>query len=169
MYRVEAGICQKQGVGVCQADILRCENNQSTGYKSWLLTTCQHSCQVVYRRIRVAASHALDKGRDNIVVLLAILVVEGDILLQHIRDKLVCYSHLALGRGEYDIEDVEQLSRITTRKAEQRLALGNLLDAALDLRVGREGTLEQLLQILLLHRAQGIDLTTAQEWRDDLE
>ena len=89
MHGVEAGICQQQRIGIGQPDILRGQNYQPSSDESRLLATRQHTGQVVDRRIGIATSHRLDEGRDHVVVLLAIFVVEGDVLLQAVGYGLV--------------------------------------------------------------------------------
>ena len=166
---IETGICQQQCVRVGKADILRGENHKSAGDKSRFLATRQHSCQVVDSCIGITAADTLDKCRDYVVVLLAILVVEGDVLLQTLGDVAVVDCDFAIGRTNQDVEDVEQLAGITARKLKEGCRLAHLDFALLQLGIGRQRAIEQALQILVAHRGQRIDLAAAQQRRYDLE
>ena len=89
VHRVEAGVGQQQGVGIGQADVFRGQDHQPAGDEARLFASGQHAGQVVDRCVGIAAPHRFDKGRDHVVVLFAVLVVEGDVLLQTVGDVLV--------------------------------------------------------------------------------
>ena len=110
-----------------------------------------------------------DEGRNDIVVLFAVLVVEGDVLLEAVGDVPVGDRHLAVGGPDDDFEDVEQLARVAAREAEQRAGFRDLDVALFQLGVGRQGAVEQRLQVLVFERLEDVDLTAAQERRDHLE
>ena len=74
----------------------------------------------IIRGVGIAAPHRFDEGRDDVVVLFAVLVVEGDVLLEAVGDVPVGDRHLAVGGPDDDFEDVEQLARVAAREAEQR-------------------------------------------------
>ena len=112
VYRVEAGVGQQQGVGVRKPDVLRSEDHQPPGQKTRLFASGQHARQIVDRGIGVAAPHRFDEGRDDVVVLLAVLVVEGDVLLQAVGDVLVGDRQFALRRPGQYVEDIEQLAGV---------------------------------------------------------
>ena len=107
MHRVEAGIGQEQCIGVGKANIFGGEDDESAGNKARLLATSQHTGEVVDSSIGVAATHRLDKCRNNIVVLLTRLIVQGDILLQALRNTLIINYYVAVCSAHNDVEDVE--------------------------------------------------------------
>ena len=90
-------------------------------------------------------------------------------LLEAVGDVPVGDRHLAVGGSDDDFEDVEQLARVAAREAEQRAGLHDLDVALFQLGVGRQGTVEQRLQVLVFERLEDVDLTAAQERRDHLE
>ena len=169
MYRVEAGVGQQQGVGIGQPDVLRGQDHQPPGQEPRLLAPGQHPRQVVDRGVGVAAADRFDEGRNDVVVLFAVLVVEGDVLLEAVGDVLVGDRHLAVGGPDDDFEDVEQLARVAAREAEQRAGLRDFDPAFLEFRVGRQGTVEQCLQVLVFERLEDVDLAAAQQRRDHFE
>ena len=169
MHRVEAGVGQQQGVGIRQPDVLRGQDHQTPGQEPRLLAPGQHPRQVVDRGVGVAAADRFDEGRNDIVVLFAVLVVESDVLLEAVGDVPVGDRHLAVGGPDDDFEDVEQLARVAAREAEQRAGFRDLDVALFQLGVGRQGTVEQHLQVLVFERLEDVDLTAAQERRDHLE
>ena len=169
MYRVETGVGQQQCVGVRQPDVLRGEDHQPPCEEAWLLAPGQHARQIVDRGIGVAAPHRFDEGRDDVVVLLAVLVVEGDVLLQAVGDVLVGDRQFALRRPGQYVEDIEQLAGVAAREFEQRTRLLHFDLACFQFRVGRQRPVEQRLQVFVLQRFEDVDLATAQERRDHLE
>ena len=56
-------------------DILGSRDDEPAGNEKRILAGLQHASQPVDRRIRVAATHALDEGRHDVVVLVAGAVV----------------------------------------------------------------------------------------------
>ena len=56
-------------------DILRCEVHHATHDISWVFSSSQHPADPVDRRIAIAISEGLVHGRDQIVVLLSILII----------------------------------------------------------------------------------------------
>ena len=102
-------------------------------------------------------------------MLFAVLVVEGDILLETVGDVLVGDRHLAVRGSDDDVEDVQELARVAAREFEQRAGLRDLDVALFQLGVGRQGTVEQHLQVLVFERLEDVDLTAAQQRGDHLE
>ena len=162
MDRVEAGVGQQQGVGIGQSNILGGKDDQTPGNEPGLLAAGEHPGQVVDRGVGVTSPDRFDKGRNDIVVLLAVLVVEGDVLLQTLGYVVVGDRNLAGGGVDDDFENVQQLAGIAAREAEQRLGLLYFDLALLQLEVGLECPVEQCLQLLVVHRLQNVDLTATQ-------
>ena len=169
VHRIEAGIGQQQGVGIGQSDVLRGENHQPAGDEAGLLAAGEHPCQVVDRSIGIAAPHRFEEGRDDIVVLFAVLVVEGDVLLQAVGDQPVGDRQPALVGRQQNVQNIEQLARIAAREAEQRLRFAHVDPPLAQFGVGGDRTVEQPLQLGVLHRSQDVDLAAAQQRRNHLE
>jgi hypothetical protein len=89
---------QRHGIGL--ADVLGGGANQPTGHEQRVLAAGQHSREPIERRVRVRAADRLMQGRNEVVVLLAVLVVGGAAFLQHLAQ--------LLGRQELGGSDVEQ-------------------------------------------------------------
>ena len=102
-------------------------------------------------------------------MLFAVLVVEGDVLLETVGDVLVGDRHLAVRGSDDDVEDVQELARVAAREFEQRAGLRDLDVAFLQFGVGRQGSVEQHLQVLVFERLEDVDLTAAQQRGDHLE
>ena len=76
MHCLKAGLCKQEGIGVGKANIFCGGDYHSSGYKERVFATLYHSGKPIYRTIWVRAANALYKCGDNVVVLLAIFVVE---------------------------------------------------------------------------------------------
>ena len=75
VYRIKGRIGQQQGVGVGVAHILAGKYNHPSGNKFDILATFNHAGQPINGAIRITAPHAFYKSADNVIVLLALLVV----------------------------------------------------------------------------------------------
>ena len=113
------------------------------GQKTRLFASGQHAGQVVDRCVGIAAPHRFDEGRDHVVVLFAVLVVEGDVLLQTVGDVLVGDRYFAVCGARDDVQNVEQLAGVAARKAEQRFGFLYLDLPGFELRIGGEGPVEE--------------------------
>ena len=102
-------------------------------------------------------------------MLFAVLVVEGDVLLEAVGHLLVGNDHLAVRGADHDVENVEQLARVAARKTEQRAGLLDFDFAVFQFGVGLQRPVEQRAQVLVLHRFEDVDLAAAQKRRNDLE
>lgn len=169
MDRVETGVGQQQRIGVGQTDVLRGEDHQPAGDEARFFASGQHPRQIVDGRVGIAAANRFDEGRDDVVVLFAVFVVEGDVLLEAVGNVAVGDRYLAVGCADHDVEDVEQLAGVAAREAEQGAGLVHLDLAGLQLGVGRKGPVEKRFEVRVLHRFEHIDLTAAQQRRDHLE
>ena len=125
LHGIEGSISQEQGVGVCQAYVLRGRDYQAPCYEGRIFPTLYHACQPVDGGIGVAASYALDEGRDDVVVHLSVLVVCQGVLLKALRHQRVGHFQRfallhALGQ---EFQDVEQLACIASAIPEQGIGL----------------------------------------------
>ena len=92
---------------------------------------------------------------------LAALVVDGDILLQTLRDRAVVDDDrigLAELRVHHDLQDIQQLTRVAAAVAEQRVRLLDLDPALLEDLVLVQRPVQQPLQVRDLQRLQHEDL-----------
>ena len=169
-HRIKRSIGQQQRVGIGQTDVLRGTDDQSAGYELRVLPTLYHASHPVESSIRVASANALDEGRDDVVVHLAILVVSQRILLQTLLHKLVADDHLAVHlRLHHQLQNVQQLTCIAAAVAQQRPRLLQLNLALRQLHILRDGPLQQLHQVGLLQRLQHVQLATRQQRTNHLK
>ena len=71
-------------------DILRCQNHDSSGNKFHIFPRIKHPCQIIHRGIRIGSTHALDKSRDRIIVIISRLIVVDDPLLNALTGHIQC-------------------------------------------------------------------------------
>ena len=102
-------------------------------------------------------------------MLFAVLVVEGDVLLQAVGDQPVGDRQPALVGRQQNVQNIEQLARIAAREAEQRLRFAHVDPPLAQFGVGGDRTVEKPLQLGVLHRSQDVDLAAAQQRRNHLE
>ena len=76
---------QRARVGV--ADVLGGEDDHPPGHEERILTGLEHAHQPVDGGVGIARSHAFDERGDDVVVLLAALVVAERLLLQRLLDE----------------------------------------------------------------------------------
>jgi hypothetical protein len=65
-----------EGPRVCVAHVLAREDDQPTEQEQRIVSRLEHPHEPVDGGVRIAAAHRLDEGRRDVVVLLAVLVVE---------------------------------------------------------------------------------------------
>ena len=80
----EAGIGKEKGVGVGETDVFRCAEAKSAGYEQGVFSSVQHPGKIIDGGIGIRSANAFYKGGNDIIVHLAILIVNGDVLLQAI-------------------------------------------------------------------------------------
>ena len=78
IHRVERGVGKQQRIGVGIADILACQDQHTPGNEFHVFAAGDHACQPVHSRVGVAAADRFDEGGDDVVMLLAFFIVEGD-------------------------------------------------------------------------------------------
>ncbi len=88
MHRLLGGEAQVQSFRRGQADVLHRHADEPARDVVRVLPRGQHAAQPVERRVRVGVAHGFVKRRDQVIVLLAALVIEQDALLQRLRSDL---------------------------------------------------------------------------------
>ena len=89
------------------------------------------------------------------------LLVRGRVFLQPLRHQLISDHHLiAPFGGNRQLQDIQQLAGISTREAEQRVALLHLDIPFSQEVVFGKCTIQQCLQVALSHRLKDVHLTT---------
>ena len=80
--RVARGQGDVQRVGIGQADVFRCHADDATSDVEAVFAGLEHASQPIERGVGIAVAHALVQRRDEVVMLLAGLVVHEHALLQ---------------------------------------------------------------------------------------
>ena len=75
LHRLRRGDGQRQGGRVGHADVLARADDQAARDEPGVLPRLEHPREVVQRRVDVRAADRLDEGADDVVVLVAVLVV----------------------------------------------------------------------------------------------
>ena len=125
-HRIESSIGQQQRIGISQPDILGSRDHQSTGDELRILTTLTHASHPIESSIRIATSDTFDKGRDDVIVHLAVLIVGQRILLQACFHQFVGDDHIAILRLHHQFQDIQQFTGIATAIAQQSIGLFQL-------------------------------------------
>ena len=114
MHGVPGGEAEIQRLGSGQADVLDGHAHDAARTVHWIFAGLQHAAQPVERGVRVGVAHALVQRRDDVVVLLALLVVEQHSALQRLCRKRLGESALlaALRQLCGDVERIESVARI---------------------------------------------------------
>ena len=106
--------------------------------------------------VRVAAADAFDEGGDDVVVLFAVLVVEGDVLLQAVDDRLVVdhdLRRIVREGGDHDFQHVEQPARIAAAETEDRFLFLEGDIPGFQVVISLDGTLQKRFQVAHFHAA----------------
>src|SRR5207247_2643622 len=160
------GDSHAQRARVCVPDVLRGENHHAPGDEAWILARLQHRCQVVDGCVRVAAAQGLDEGGREVVVLIALAVVEKRSLACGVEDVLLAYlGVLRAGRREGELQDLERAAGVATRSVRDQAD-----DPVRDSGLERGPTPpDDLSQLLLVEREQLDDGAPGEKRRVDLE
>ena len=170
-HRVEGRVGQQQGIGVGQSDVFGRTDHQPAGNEFRVLAPLYHACHPVECRIGVAAAYALDEGRDDVVVHLAVFVVGQRILLQPFLHQAVGDFHrgrVAAGL-HHQLQNVEQLARVAATVAQQCVGLGETDVALAQFGVLGHGPVEQPEQVFFLQGLEHIELTAREQRAYHLE
>ena len=162
-----------EGGRVGHADILAGKSHQTARHVERVLAPAQHARQPVQSGVRIGAAHRLVQGRDEVVVLLAGLVVQGspggddtaqpfnvkwfraacvlggEDLLNHAQQ----VAAVAVGHGQQGGAGILSQGEAATRQglgARQQLGQGGLVQAAQDhdLAARQEGAVELEARVL---------------------
>ncbi len=87
VVRVLGGDRDLQGARVGVADVLGGEDDHAPGHEERILAGLEHAHQPVDGGVGIARAHAFDERGDDVVVLLAALVVAERLLLQRLLDE----------------------------------------------------------------------------------
>ena len=101
IHRLEAVVGQQQRVGVGVANVLGSEDNHASGDEERVLAGHEHTGQPIDRRVGIAAAQRLDERGDDVVMLLALLVVKRQILLDDVNDLLAGERDHAIDRRSH--------------------------------------------------------------------
>ena len=169
-HGIEGGIGQEQRVGIGQADVFCGADDESAGNELRVFPTLYHACHPVECCIGVAAANALDEGRDDVVMHLAVFVVGQRILLQACLDEFVGNNDgLCRLRLYHEFQNVQQLACIAAAISEHRSRLLQLDVQLRELGVGGNGAMQQCQQVVFLERLQHIELATREQRANHLE
>ena len=80
--------CHTKGLGICVSNIFGSQDHDSSCNKFHIFSCIEHFCQIIDCRIWIGTPHALDKGGNNIVMVVPILVVTDHTLLNALRSHL---------------------------------------------------------------------------------
>src|SRR5438445_7134544 len=163
---------ERLGLGV--ADVLGREDHHPARDEERVLARLEHAHHPVDRRVRVAAAEALDERGDDVVVLLARLVVAERALLGGLLEEPEVEGAGAArarqARGQ--LERVERDARVALRVGDQEGARlggeGQLGATQPALRVG-ERAVDHGAHLLLGERLEHEDARAREEGRDHLE
>ncbi len=171
MQGVEGGVGQEQGVGVGEAYVFGCEDDEATCYELGVFASGYHACEPVEGGVGVGAAYAFDECRHDVVVHLSAFVVGLGVLLEVVGDVgVVDDNGLAGGGGLLEqFEDVEQLARVAACVAEQGYG-GAYVDSAVGKHaVGGECVVEQALHLCFVERFERVHLRARQQRAYDFE
>ena len=165
---------ERGGVGV--ADVLGGEAHQSAGEVERVLARLEHAGEPVESGVGVGVAERLVERRDQVVVLLAALVVEERALLGRLADRGLRDDAPAarVRRRQHDreLEDVERRARVAVGEArdepERLVADGRPEAGEAALAVG-EGAAQERQQLGLAEGVQHVDPAAREERRVDLE
>ena len=153
-----------QGLGIGEADVLGGEDDQAPRHEHHVLTRLQHPGHPVDGRVGIAAAHALDQRRDDVVVLVAGAVIEQVPLLQRLLDLLQRDGAFA-GQPGRRLETVERHPRISAGDLEERIHRVTV-DGGVQL---LQPALHDLLQLVPVELLEAEDPAPRKQRRDDLE
>ncbi len=161
---------QRQRLWVSQADILAGQQYQAAGHEEGVFSGFQHARQPVHRGIGIGAAHTLDKGGDDLIVLIAGPVVQQGPLLQRLFDRRLIDVPDALGIGwggcRRQLQGVQRHAGIAVGHGDEVFHCvrrrRDVLGAQSPLRVG-QGSAHQPFYRRIVQRFQPEDPTARQQ------
>ena len=147
---------------VGETHVLAGEDDDAAGDEHRILARVDHAHEPVERGVRVRAAHALDEGRDGVVVLIAGAVVEERAPLQRLLDLLQADRSLPVGswhgRVRRELERVECHACVAVAHRDQPVfGLLGERDGAAKTALLLEGAMNDETDIVLGQRLQGED------------
>ena len=142
---IETGLGQQRSVRVCQSHIFRCQDQHPSGNEEGIFAASQHAGHPVDCAVGITATETLDEGRNDVVVLLAVFVIKGNILLQAISNNLIVNTYRCIRRKRLnnDLNDIEQLAAITATEAEKGFFFLHLNASLLQIGIFRQSAVQQ--------------------------
>ena len=118
-------------VGV--AHVLGGEDDHASRDEARILARLEHRGEVVDGRVRISAAHRLDERRGEVVVLVALAVVEQRPLARRVEDVLLGQRSALGARGRRgELEDLQRSPRVAAGAlGEQREHLGRRVGSEL--------------------------------------
>jgi hypothetical protein len=111
VHRIARGEAQVQRLRRGEADVLDRHAHDAARDVHGVFAGSEHAAQPVERRVGIRVAHALVQRGDEVVVLLALLVVEQHALLQRLSRKLLRDDLLAAAFGQLG-RDFQRIQRI---------------------------------------------------------
>ena len=88
--------CHYQGLGICISNIFRSKDHHTSCNKFHIFTCIQHLRQIINCSIRIGAAHTLDKCRNNVIMVISILIIAHHTLLDTLRSHIQSNMDLAV-------------------------------------------------------------------------
>ena len=170
-HHLEAGIGQQEGVGIGEAHILRRTQAKAPGNEQRILSAINHAGKVIDGRIRVRPADALDKGGNDVIMHLPILVIDGHVFLNRgshggVVDDDRGVSGLCI---HHQFQNIEKFAGISSAVSHQGLAFLHLDVFLLQKDILFERPVQEDLKVGLFQRFQDKDLAAGKQGSDDLE
>src|SRR5690606_14573353 len=90
------------------------QNHHSSGYEFRILSSGYHSGKIIYCSIGVTTSYRLYKGRDDIIMHFAILIILADILKYYFFDRFIRDLNVYCGCSiENQLQQIEYFSAMS--------------------------------------------------------
>src|ERR1017187_8399659 len=180
MHRIAGGEAEVERLGRGQADVFDRHAHDAAGDVHGIFAGLEHAAEPVERGVGVGVADGFVQGGDDVVVLLALLVVEQDAALEGFGGDLPGDAMTGLG-GEAggDVEGVEGIARVAAGvggDGGERVFVGG--DAGCAEATGRickaasaigEGTLEEGDDLRFGERLQNVDAAAGEQRGDQLE
>ena len=166
----------QQPARVRQTDVFGSQDHQPARDEERVFARVEHAREPIDRRIRIAAANRLDEGADDVVVVLALLVVGDHAALQRVGDQRAVDVARAVrvgrGRSRGVLERVERDARVAVGQPDQRFERFivdlDLLRAEAAFRVG-ERAAHEARDLFVVEGVQHEDARAREQRRVDFE
>ena len=168
--RLKGVVGQDQGRRIGIADVLRSQDEHPSGDELEVLAALDHPRQPVHRPVGIAAPDGFDESRDDVVVLLARLVVTRGVLLHFFQHHLVGDLHLVPRLGVYhQFQGIEQFAGIPAREADQGVVFAKDDVLLAQVFVLFDRPVQQGDEVVLGKGFQHVHLAAGKQGRDDFK